>query len=46
VCWLPYVEYLFASGGGDLVEARSNVSAWWKRVSGRPSWKTASGKGG
>ena len=38
IYWMPYMQYLFPSGAGDLVKARSNVAAWWERVSTRPSW--------
>ena len=45
ISWMPYVEYLFAGGDwADLVPARPNVAAWWKRVSARPSWLKATGK--
>jgi glutathione S-transferase len=38
IAWMPYVNYLLASRGGDLVMDRANVAAWWKRISARPSW--------
>ncbi len=44
ICYMPYVEYLFAAEAGDLITSRRNVAAWWERVSSRPSWKTATGK--
>ncbi len=44
ICYMPYIEYLFASGHGDLVTSRANVAGWWNRVSTRPSWLTATGK--
>jgi len=44
ICYMPYVEYLFAAGHGDLITSRANVAAWWNRVSTRPSWLTATGK--
>jgi len=44
ICFMPYVEYLFASKAGDLITDRKNVAAWWNRVSERPSWQIASGK--
>jgi glutathione S-transferase len=37
--FMPYVEYLFPSGSGDLITSRQGVNAWWTRVSSRPSWK-------
>lgn len=42
--YAPYMEYFVAAGGGDAVGSRSNVAAWWKRLSARPSWQLASGK--
>ncbi|MFB9905676.1 glutathione S-transferase family protein [Allokutzneria oryzae] len=39
VSWLPYLEYLFASHGGDLVLERPNLADWWQRISSRPSWQ-------
>jgi glutathione S-transferase len=44
VGFLPYVEYLYASGEGGLVEAHPHVGAWWKRISNRPTWKKVTGK--
>lgn len=38
VSWMPYVSYLIASGGGDLVKARPHVAAWWDVITARPSW--------
>lgn len=42
--YMPYVEYLFAAGAGDLITSRPNVAAWWNRVSTRPSWQKVTGK--
>lgn len=44
VCFMPYVEYLFASESGDLVTSRPAFAAWWNRVNERPSWRAAIGK--
>jgi glutathione S-transferase len=44
ICYLPYIEYLFFGGQGDLITSRPHVSAWWTRCSERPSWKIATGK--
>jgi hypothetical protein len=35
---------LLACGEGPEFDNRPNVMAWWKNVSERPSWKTATGK--
>src|SRR3712207_7193507 len=32
VSWLPYLSYLIASGGGDLVSERPHVASWWQRI--------------
>ena len=44
VCYMPYVEYVMGTPGKDVFSPHANVGAWWKRVSERASWKTASGK--
>jgi glutathione S-transferase len=44
ICYMPYIEYLFAAESGDLVTKRAHAGAWWKRISERPSWKKATGK--
>jgi glutathione S-transferase len=44
ICYMPYVEYLFAGQQGDLITARPGLAGWWERVSSRPSWKKATGK--
>ncbi len=42
--FMPYIEYLFAAGQGDLFDKFPKTLSWWKRISERPSWKTATGK--
>ncbi|WNE94030.1 glutathione S-transferase N-terminal domain-containing protein [Streptomyces luomodiensis] len=39
VTWLPYLQYLFASGGGDLVTQRPHLARWWQQISNRPTWQ-------
>jgi glutathione S-transferase len=43
--YLPYIEYLFASGHGDVIDANPAVASWWRRCAERPSWMKATGKG-
>ena len=43
ITWMPYVQYLFGAKAGDLITGRTNVGAWWQRVSTRPSWVKAIG---
>lgn len=44
IAFMPYVEYLYAAKAGDLIDKHPHVTAWWKRVSDRPSWKAVTGK--
>ncbi|WP_030517774.1 glutathione S-transferase family protein [Nocardia sp. NRRL WC-3656] len=39
VTWLPYLQYLVASGGGDLIGARPHLARWWRQISGREAWR-------
>lgn len=43
VVWMPYLGYLAVTSGKDLVGPFPNVSAWWNRISARPSWKKVAG---
>ena len=44
ICYMPYVDYLFAGRQGDLITDHRNMASWWGRVSERKSWRIASGK--
>jgi glutathione S-transferase len=44
ICFMPYIDYAMGTPAKDLISAQANVLAWWKRVSERASWKTATGK--
>ncbi|MBF6098722.1 glutathione S-transferase N-terminal domain-containing protein [Nocardia cyriacigeorgica] len=39
VTWLPYVQYLIASNGWDLIEDRPNLARWWREISSRGTWR-------
>lgn len=43
--WLPYVDYLVQTGQGAPVLDRSNLRAWWQRVSARPTWQAVARTG-
>lgn len=45
ICYLPYLEYAFATGMGDIITERPNVNGWWQRISSRPAWQKAIGQG-
>jgi glutathione S-transferase len=44
ISFMPYVQYLFDGGDGEVISSKANFSAWWNRVSVRPSWKKTLGK--
>ena len=44
ICYLPYIEYLFAAKQGDVITDHKHLAAWWSRCSERKSWQIASGK--
>ncbi|GHG69353.1 glutathione binding-like protein [Comamonas sp. JC664] len=43
VCWMPFMEFFVAAGGGTLLGQHKGVASWWERVSARPSWKKVTG---
>lgn len=44
ITWMPYIEYFFPAGLGELVHDRPGFNAWWERVAKRPSWVKIVGK--
>lgn len=44
ICYLPYIEYVFAAEQGDVITDHKHLAAWWTRCSERKSWRIASGK--
>jgi glutathione S-transferase len=45
IMYAPYLQYLQDMHIDAIVTERANVLAWWKRISARPSWQKAIGKG-
>jgi glutathione S-transferase len=45
ICYAPYLQYLQDMGLGATLTDRPKVAAWWQRISARPSWQKAIGKG-
>jgi glutathione S-transferase len=43
--FMPYIEYMQTSPAHATLEKYQSVLAWWKRVSSRPSWAKATGRG-
>ncbi|HET9954229.1 MAG TPA: glutathione binding-like protein [Polyangiaceae bacterium] len=43
--YMPYIEYMLGSPAKATLDKFPRVSAWWQRVSERPSWRKVTGKG-
>lgn len=43
--FMPYIEYMQFTPAKVLLEKYPHVLAWWQRVSERPSWRKAAGRG-
>lgn len=43
--FMPYIEYLQVTPQKATLEKYPEVAAWWKRISERPSWGRAVGRG-
>ena len=46
ICYLPYLDFLFAGKQGDLITDHKHLASWWRRCSARKSWAIATGKEG
>jgi glutathione S-transferase len=44
ICFMPYLEYLQASPVKESIAKRPHVSAWWQKISERPSWLKVAGR--
>lgn len=44
ICYMPYIEYLFASKAGGIIESHKNAARWWTEIAARDSWKAVAGK--
>jgi glutathione S-transferase len=43
--WMPQLEYLHRVGEGESIARRRHLSAWWNRVSERPTWQKVARSG-
>jgi glutathione S-transferase len=41
ISFMPYMEYAMMTSAKDLFTPHSSVTAWWNRISARPTWKKA-----
>ena len=44
ICFLPYLEYGMATPAKDLFAKHPHVSAWWNKISERPTWRKVAGR--
>ncbi len=44
VCYMPYFEYGLLTPAKAELAKHPSVTAWWSRVSERPSWRKVSGR--
>lgn len=42
--FMPYIEYMQLTPAKAILDKYPQVTAWWKRVSERPSWRKATGR--
>ena len=45
ICFMPYVEYAMGTPAKEILAKFPHVMTWWNRVSERPTWRKAIGKG-
>jgi glutathione S-transferase len=44
VCFMPYVEYVMGTPVKDTFAKFPHVTAWWNKISERPTWKKTAGR--
>lgn len=44
LCFMPYFDYAMSTELKPSIEKRPKISAWWKRISERPSWRKVTQK--
>jgi glutathione S-transferase len=44
ICFMPYIEYVMGTPVKATFAKYPHVSAWWSRISERPTWKKATGR--
>ena len=45
VGFMPYVEYAMATPAKNIFAKFPHVMSWWNKISERPTWRKATGKG-
>ena len=44
VCFMPYIDYAMGSPVKEQLAKYPHVSAWWNKVSERPTWQKTAGR--
>jgi glutathione S-transferase len=44
ICYMPYIEYGMATPAKEMFPRFPHVSAWWSKISQRPTWLKAAGR--
>jgi glutathione S-transferase len=44
VCFMPYFEYAMGTPAKEVFAKYTHVSAWWNKVSERPTWQKVAGR--
>lgn len=45
IVYMPYLEYVMSTPVKTAITKFPNVSAWWNKISERPTWKKVVGRG-
>lgn len=44
IVFMPYIDYIMATPAKELITKHPHVTAWWNKISERPTWKKTTGK--
>ncbi len=44
IVFMPYLEYLMTTPAKELIAKHPHVTAWWSKISERPTWKKTVGR--
>src|SRR5262245_27719813 len=44
VCFMPYIEYAMNTPAKDHFTKHPHVTAWWSKISERPTWRKVAGR--
>jgi glutathione S-transferase len=45
ICYMPYIEYAMTTPAKEIFAKHPHIMAWWNKISERPTWRKATGKG-